>query len=107
MLNNSINTFLSSDKNAVLQLSQKKPASGVRAIKSEVLYDEVKNRAASIGMRVNSKKTQILCIAPRELVMSQHSLSHGPTERSGLALNLIYWASISGRALMLTHTLPR
>ena len=51
-------------KNAVLQLSQKKPASGVCAIKSEVLYNEVKNRAASIGMRVNSKKIQMLCIAP-------------------------------------------
>ena len=29
-----------------------------------VLYDEVKNKAASIGMRVNSKNTQMLCIAP-------------------------------------------
>ena len=50
-------------KNPVHLFSTTKPASAVRAIKSEILYEEVKHRADSIGMRVNSKKTQLLCIS--------------------------------------------
>ena len=90
--------------NAVLQLSQKKPASGVRVIKSEVLYDEVKNRAASIGMRVNSKKTQMLCIAPTGASDVSTFIESRSDGEIGSGTELGFFL---GRALMLTPTLPR
>ena len=34
------------------------------AIKFEILYETVKNRANDMGMKVNDQKTQMLCICP-------------------------------------------
>ena len=50
-------------KSAVLTLSEKNVAS-VRAFKSEILYGQVSARARTIGMKVNERKTQMLCIFP-------------------------------------------
>ena len=49
-------------KNPIHLFSTSKPASSVCVIKSEILYEEVKRCANSIGMKVNAKKMQLLCI---------------------------------------------
>ena len=51
---------------AVRGFSQGKPTAEVRALKSEILYRTVTRNAEALGMRVNAKKTQMLCIAPVE-----------------------------------------
>ena len=43
--------------------TQNKQALAVNAIKLQKLYQEVEKRAREIGMRVNQKKTQMLCIS--------------------------------------------
>ena len=45
-----------------MSLSQNKSACEIRALKSEILYSVVQARAKDLGMRVNSTKTQMLCI---------------------------------------------
>ena len=48
---------------SVVTLSQKKQQTKIHAQYSEELFNSVSIRAANIGMRVNKKKTQLLCIS--------------------------------------------
>ena len=48
---------------SMVTISQNKQETRVHAEKSELLFNEVSVRAAEIGMRVNQKKTQLLCMS--------------------------------------------
>ena len=51
-------------KNAMSHITTHKCSLDVRAIKSERLFTRINEKAEEIGMRVNSEKTQMLCIHP-------------------------------------------
>ena len=51
-------------KNAPTHITTRKTAINVRAKKSERLFGRLNNLASEIGMKVNGKKTQLLCINP-------------------------------------------
>ena len=48
---------------SIVEISEKKQVAKVHAQKSEEIFETVSLRAAEIGMRVNEKKTQLLCVS--------------------------------------------
>ena len=48
--------------NATMTISQRKT---VQALKSKILYDLVRKSGGEIRIKLNAKKTQMLCIVPR------------------------------------------
>ena len=49
---------------APFTLSQKKKLIEAETERTTALYREIKERAGEIGMRINNKKTQVLCVSP-------------------------------------------
>ena len=47
---------------AVLSISRRKTEADVRACQSQAVFTAVQDRAEELGMRVNAKKTKLLCI---------------------------------------------
>ena len=46
-----------------MQITQKKQVTSVHAEMSEEIFNTVTIRASEIGMKVNQKKTQLLCVS--------------------------------------------
>ena len=63
---------------APMHMSTRKTIMNARAIKSERLFARINELADTIGMQVNSQKTQMLCINPRNYMDVNTYINYGP-----------------------------
>ena len=78
---------------AITSYSEAKPLVKPHAIKSERNFENIKQRAESIGMRVNSDKTQLLCITGNTTsVVQSYIRTEGKEIKSGNSLKILgFW----------------